>query len=92
MKESFFPDYQKILYVILVFKIVRKRFWEEVTAAAKQCSNLGPLFFVTYITDFFEGLKFNSKHVADDTSLFSGVKDIDLSKKKINEDLTEINN
>ena len=92
MKESCFPDYQKILYVILVFKIVRKRFWEEVTAAAKQCSNLGPLFFVTCITDLFEGLKFNSKHIADDTSLFSGVKDIDLSEKKINEDLTEINN
>ena len=50
--------------------------WTNVNAGVRQGSVLGPLVFLIYINDFPDGLSFNAKLFAGDTSLFSVVRDI----------------
>ena len=54
--------------------------WLPIIACVPQDSILGPLFFLISITKLF----------ADDTSIFSGVHDVDLSAKQLNDDLNKI--
>ena len=51
---------------------------------------MGPLLFLIYINDLPEGLITNAKLFADDTSLFSVVRDIAASTEKLNKDLRNI--
>ena len=53
-------------------------------------STLGPLLFLIYINDFAENLSSNPKLFADDTSLFSVVRDLNTSANEINDDLKKI--
>ena len=55
-----------------------------------QGSILGPLFFLIYINDLRNELKSNAKLFADDTSLFTIVKDKSESANILNKDLSEI--
>ena len=48
--------------------------WQRILAGDPQGSVLGPLFFLIYINDLTDGLKSDVKLFADDTSLFSVVK------------------
>ena len=66
--------------------------WRDPNADVPQGSILGPLPFLVYINDFCNGLKSNSKHFADDTSLFSVIHDVNSSQIDLNEDLGKINN
>ena len=53
--------------------------WTNVNAEIPQGSVLGPLLLLIYINDLSDGLSSNAKLVADDTSLFSVVHDINVS-------------
>ena len=53
-------------------------------------SILGRLLFLIYINDLTEGLSSNARLFADDTSLFSVIRDIQISANNLNKDLERI--
>ena len=61
--------------------------WKPVLAGVPQGSILVPLLFLFYINDLPNGLKSNAKLFADDTSLFTIVKDRNVSANILNNDL-----
>ena len=65
--------------------------WKNVEAGVPQGSILGPLLFLLYINDLPENLGSNPKLFADDTSLFSVIRNKHLSAQNLNEDLNKIN-
>ena len=56
---------------------------EPILAGVTQGSILGSLLFLIYINDLPNGLKINAKLFADDTSLFTFVKDKNESVKAL---------
>ena len=67
--------------------MVNTLLWKPILASVPQSSILGPLLFLVYINDLQDELKSNVKLFADDTSLFSIVKDLNESVSILNNDL-----
>ena len=61
--------------------------WGEINSGVPQGSVLGPLLFLIFINDLEQGIKSSIKFFADDTSLFSIVKDPNTSAENLNHDL-----
>ena len=64
--------------------------WKNILAGVPQSSVLGPLLFLIYIHDLPNGIESICKIFADDTSLFSEVKDATVSHTQLNNDLNKI--
>ena len=83
--DSFLSErFQRVLLNGLASK------WSQIKAGVPQGSVLGPLLFLVYINDLLEGLTSNVKLFADDTSIFSVVRDSSSSSLSLNEDLSKI--
>ena len=61
--------------------------WRPVIAGVPQGTIVGPLLFLVYINDLPNELKSSVKLFADDTSLFTIVKDKNESANTLNNDL-----
>ena len=66
--------------------------WKLVLAVVPQGSVLGPLFFLIYINDLPKNLSSNTKLFADDTFIFSTLKNFNLSTDQSKSDLEKISN
>ena len=64
--------------------------WSNISAGVPQGLIHGPLLFLIYINDLSNNLSSNPKLLADDTSLFSVVHDINQSGMNLNDDLKQI--
>ena len=64
--------------------------WRNILAGIPKGSVLGPLLFFIYINDLPNEIKSICKIFADDTSLFSKVKDATFSDIQLNNDLNKI--
>ena len=64
--------------------------WLTVKSGVPQGSVLGPLFFLVYINDLVDSVHSDIKLFADDTSIFSDVKDKDEATETLNKDLERV--
>ena len=64
--------------------------WATIYSGVPQGSVLGPLLFLIFINDLEDGIKSHVKFFADDTSLFSIVRDPIKSATELNHDLNVI--
>ena len=66
--------------------------WAPIHSGVPQGSVLGPLLFLIFINDLEVGIVSQIKFFADDTSLYSVVKDPEISARELNHDLLIISN
>ena len=64
--------------------------YSNIESGVPQGSVLGPLLFLVYINDLERNIKSNIKFFADDTMLFSIVKNLQISANELNRDFDAI--
>ena len=64
--------------------------WASVKAGVPQGSILGPLLFLIYINDLFDGITSSVKLFGNDTYILSAIHDISYSASNLNSDLQKI--
>ena len=64
--------------------------YDDIKSGVPQGSVLGPLLFLVYINDLEENIKSQIRFFADDTMLFSIVKDPVITANELNQDLETI--
>ena len=63
--------------------------WGDALVGVPEGSILAPLFFLIYINDLSDGLQCNPKLLADDTSLFATVYNMNKTTDNLNNDINQ---
>ena len=66
--------------------------WRRISAGVPQGSVLGPLLFLVYINDLTENIKSQMRLFADDSFLFTPVKNVEVSHEQLVNDLETVSN
>ena len=64
--------------------------WKTVSAGVPQGSVLGPLLFLVYINDLTENIRSQMRLFADDSSIFTPVKDVLVTHQQLVDDLETV--
>ena len=66
--------------------------WRSISAGVPQGSVLGPLLFLVYINDLTENIKSQMRLFADDSSVFTPVKNVEVTHEQLVKDLETVSN
>ena len=64
--------------------------WRSISAGVPQGSVLGPLLFLVYINDLTQDIKSQMRLFADDSSVFTPVKDVQVTHEQLVKDLETV--
>ena len=70
----------------------RESDWRDISAGVPQGSVLGPLLFLVYINDLTENIKSQMRLFADDSSIFTPVKKVNVTHEQLVKDLETVSN
>ena len=85
----FFENYLSNRYQRVVLNGIESN-WKGLHAGVPQGSVLGPLLFLVYINDLTDNISSDMRLFADDSSLFTSVKDVTQTHDKLVKDLQTI--
>ena len=86
---NFFENYLKNRFQRVVLNGTESN-WKKLHSGVPQGSVLGPLLFLVYINDLTDNISSHMRLFADDSSIFTSVKDIDLTQEKLVKDLEAV--
>ena len=88
---SFFDDYIKNRFQRVTLNGTESD-WRSISAGVPQGSVLGPLLFLVYINDLTENIKSQTHLFADDSSIFTPVKTVEVTHEQLVKDLETVSN
>ena len=88
---SFFQNYIQNRYQRVTLNGTESD-WRSISAGVPQGSVLGPLLFLVYINDLTENIKSQMRLFADDSSIFTPVKNVEATHEQLVNDLETVSN